>query len=220
MRVSALRRAVSLVVILAPLAIQGCASDEHAAPAPTPTAPSASPAVPAATPAATPSAAPAPAAVPAAMHAVAHVEPTQGNSARGIVRFEQVADGVRVTAVIDGLTANGVHAIHLHECGDCSSPDAMSAGGHYNPDGNPHGSPDSPKHHAGDFGNLNADASGRASLDFVAKGITVGGPVNPILGLSVILHAKADDFVTQPTGNAGARIGCGVIGATKPVTPK
>src|SRR5262245_53645473 len=97
MRLAAARRAASLVLILAPLALWGCASDEeNYAPAPTPTAPPATGGVPASIPAVAPAAAPAPAATPAAMHAAAHVEPTQGNTARGIVRFEQVDGGVHV----------------------------------------------------------------------------------------------------------------------------
>ena len=152
--------------------------------------------------------------------AVAHVMPTQGNEARGIIHFEQLEVGVRIKGEIGGLSPNSLHAVHLHEFGDCSAPDGSSAGGHYNPDGHQHAGPDAPAHHAGDFGNLQADATGTAHLDLVSTDLTVSGPHNPVLGRSVVIHAKADDLVTQPTGNAGGRIGCGVVGVAKPYAAK
>lgn len=160
-------------------------------------------------------AAAAPAAQPLPRRAVAHVQPTQGNRAHGTLVFTALdGGGVRITGEIGGLTPSGTHACHLHECGDCSAPDGASAGGHYNPEGHSHGAPGAAEHHAGDFGNLQADAGGVARIDLQAPWLSIGGPVNSVLGRSVIVHAKADDF-GQPVGNAGGRIGCGVVGVAK-----
>ena len=149
-------------------------------------------------------------------HAIAVMHPTQGNQAKGIVRFTQDGENtVRVVAELSGLTPNGKHGFHIHEFGDCSAPDATSAGGHYNPEGHPHAGPDADHRHAGDMGNVQADGQGNAKLELTLKGITVGSHPNPILGRGVILHAKADDLKSQPTGDAGGRIACGVIGAAK-----
>lgn len=148
-------------------------------------------------------------------HAIAVVHPTQGHTASGTVRFITVPNGVRVIAEITGLSPNGVHGFHVHEWGDCSAPDATSAGSHYNPDGHPHGGPHDTVRHAGDFGNLQADAQGNAKLDMVFDNISVAGIRNPVIGRSVIVHVKADDLKSQPTGDAGGRIGCGVIGVAK-----
>ena len=152
-------------------------------------------------------------------HAIAVVHPTKGHQASGTVRFITVPTGVRVIAEITGLSPNGVHGFHIHEWGDCSAPDATSAGSHYNPDGHPHGGPHDAVRHAGDFGNLQADAQGNAKLDFVVDNITIAGLKNPVIGRSVIVHVKADDLKSQPTGDAGGRIGCGVIGIAKPTAP-
>jgi Cu-Zn family superoxide dismutase len=192
--------AATLVLALPAAVLGGCASAESAA------APAAD------------HAAMGHAAAPRSICSVAtcNVTPTKGNTAHGWVRFEDVAGGVHVTAAIEGLSPGGTHAIHVHEFGDSSAPDGMSAGGHYNPQGHPHAGPDAPMHHAGDFGNLTADANGRATLDFVTNDLTVSGEHNPVLGRAIIVHAKPDDLATQPTGNAGGRIGCGVIGVAKP----
>ena len=147
-----------------------------------------------------------------AKQAVAVLNPTQGNQARGTVTFTQVADGVRVVADVQGLSP-GKHGFHIHEKGDCSAPDGSSAGGHFNPTGMPHGAPNSVQRHAGDFGNIVADESGRARADFIDTHISFGGPTS-ILGRGVIVHAQADDLVSQPSGDAGARVACGVIQAT------
>jgi Cu-Zn family superoxide dismutase len=113
------------------------------------------------------------------------------------------------------LIPNSEQAIHIHEFGDCTAPDATSAGGHYNPGGHEHGLPTQAVRHAGDFGNLKSDANGVAALDFTVDTITINGPKNPIIGHGVIVHAKLDDG-SQPTGNAGPRVACGVIGWAKP----
>ena len=139
---------------------------------------------------------------------VAKVEPTQGNTAKGEVRFYRGDAGVHVVADLEGLSP-GLHGFHLHEKGDCSAPDAASAAGHYNPSGAPHGSPDSSAtaRHMGDLGNVEAGPDGKAHYDR-----TVLLSYENLRGLSILVHASPDDFTTQPAGNSGARIGCGVIG--------
>jgi superoxide dismutase, Cu-Zn family len=138
----------------------------------------------------------------------AQLAPTQGNSVHGTVKFTETSGGVRVVAHLEGLTP-GQHGFHVHEKGDCSAPDATSAGSHFNPAGAPHGAPDAAQRHVGDLGNITADAGGKAHYDRVDKNLRFDGP-NSILGRAVIVHAKADDG-SQPVGNAGARVACGVI---------
>jgi Cu-Zn family superoxide dismutase len=150
--------------------------------------------------------------------AVAVAQPTKGSSVHGVVRFTDVADGVRVTAEFEGLKPNAKHAFHIHEFGDCTGTDGKSAGGHYNPEGHQHAGPDAPMHHAGDLGNIDADASGNARYERVISGLTIAGDHNPILGRSVVVHAGEDDLASQPAGNAGERVACGVIGVAKPPT--
>lgn len=153
--------------------------------------------------------------------AVAVIHPTRGNKVRGIVRFFELPDGrVKIVADIEGLKPGGKHGFHIHEFGDCSSPDAKSAGGHYNPEGYPHAGPPTKKRHAGDLGNLVADKNGRAHYELIVDNITIDGARNPILGRAVIVHEREDDLVSQPTGNAGARLGCGVIGVGNPALHK
>ena len=142
--------------------------------------------------------------------AVANLEPTQGNSASGTVTFVQAGDKVVVTARVTGL-APGSHGFHVHEKGDCTSPDGNSAGGHFNPHGKVHGNPSTPDHHAGDMPMLVADSNGVASLTAELDTVSVGGSVADVIGKSVIVHKDPDDFATQPTGNSGARVACGVI---------
>ncbi len=145
--------------------------------------------------------------------AVAVVHPTKGNTMQGKVTFTQEKNGVRVVGTFTGLTP-GSHGFHIHEFGDCGCDDAVCAGGHFNPTGQPHGSRTSPKRHVGDFGNIVADEQGQASVDFIDPYLALNGK-NSILGRSVIIHAQEDDLTTQPSGNAGARIGCGNIGIGK-----
>jgi superoxide dismutase, Cu-Zn family len=152
---------------------------------------------------------------PAIQQAIAVLHPTAGQQCHGIVRFIQEGDSVKVVADIEGLTPNQKHAFHIHQYGDCSAPDGMSAGGHYNPQGHQHGLPDSEARHAGDLGNLQADAQGKAHYELTLKGLSIQGSLNPILGRGVIVHAKLDDG-GQPVGNAGGRIACGVIGVANP----
>jgi Cu-Zn family superoxide dismutase len=145
---------------------------------------------------------------------VAVIHPTASNTCSGTVRFTQAGDQVKVVAELSGLTPNQQHAMHIHEFGDGTSPDGMSAGGHYNPEGHQHGLPVTAMRHAGDLGNVKADASGKAHYEIEVDNISLVGLKNPIIGRGVIVHAKPDDG-GQPVGNAGGRIGCGVIGIAK-----
>ena len=142
--------------------------------------------------------------------AAATLAPTAGNTAAGSVTFTQNGDKVTVSAKLTGLTPGG-HGFHVHEKGDCSASDGTSAGGHFNPTGKPHGDPAAPDHHAGDMPMLQADASGNATLTTDLAGVTIGSGTTDIIGKSVIVHKDADDYKTQPTGNSGARVACGVI---------
>lgn len=142
--------------------------------------------------------------------AEAVLAPTKGNQVAGTVTFTQSADKVRVVAEVSGLTP-GPHGFHIHEKGDCSAPDAMSAGGHFNPSGKAHGNPDHGEHHAGDMPQLVADAKGVAKLTAYLDEVTIKEGPAGIVGRSVIVHVSPDDFKTQPTGNSGARQACGVI---------
>lgn len=141
--------------------------------------------------------------------AEAKLAPTQGHTTTGTVVFVQKGSDVEVTAHVAGLTP-GAHGFHIHEKGDCSAPDGMSAGGHFNPGGQPHGHPHKGPHHAGDMPMLETDGYGNARLVAVLPGLTLAG-ANGIVGKGVIVHAAPDDFKTQPTGNSGARMACGVI---------
>lgn len=145
------------------------------------------------------------------VRAVAELKPTEGSAVVGTVTFTSEDGGVRVVAVIEGLVP-GLHGFHVHEVGDCSAPDASSAGGHFNPHGAPHGGPEVPpgERHAGDLGNLQADASGTAQYERLDQLLSLSGP-DSIVGKAVIVHAKADDLTTQPAGDAGSRLACGVI---------
>ncbi len=147
---------------------------------------------------------------PAPKQAKAELAPASKSKVKGTIEFKETDGGVEVTATIEGLKA-GNHAYHVHEKGDCSAPDATSAGGHFNPNSHKHGSPDAEEHHEGDFGNLTAGKDGKATKTFVMKGITLADGPTSIVGKGFIVHEKADDFKTQPTGNAGGRVACGVI---------
>ena len=144
--------------------------------------------------------------------AVANLQPTKGNDAKGTVTFSQAGDVVHVSANISGLKPNATHGFHVHEKGDCSSGDGMSTGGHFNPGGKPHGhGGTAPEHHAGDMPNLKADANGKASATFSLATLTVGSGATDVVGRGLIIHRDADDYKTQPTGNAGPRLACAVI---------
>jgi Cu-Zn family superoxide dismutase len=145
--------------------------------------------------------------------AVALITPLKGSGVRGTVTFEVVDKGVRVVADLSGLVP-GKHGFHIHEFGDCTADDGSSAGGHFNPAGMPHSMPSSDKRHAGDMGNIEAGSDGKAHIDYVDAVMTLSGE-HAVVGHAVIIHEKEDDLKTQPTGNAGARVACGVIGVAK-----
>jgi Cu-Zn family superoxide dismutase len=144
-----------------------------------------------------------------AQNATAGLQPTQGNNVRGTISLSITNNHVRFAGTVTGLSS-GRHGFHIHENGDCSAPDGASAGGHFNPGRTTHGAPNASERHAGDLGNIEADANGVATVDIVAEGITLGVGPRSILGKAIIVHADPDDF-SQPTGNAGARLACGII---------
>ena len=206
-----MRTSLFLVIALA-LGTAGCdrqTPDQTPPPAPVAAAPAPAPAPPAST-------MPTPAPNVGSTMAQARVElkSTQGQTANGNLVLERAASGpgVRLHGTLAGLQPNGTHGFHIHENGDCSAPDGSSAGGHFNPDGKPHGKPDQSEHHVGDIFSVTADANGVGQVDAVADRATLGdGGVTDVLGKAVIVHAKPDDYTTQPTGDAGGRIACGVI---------
>jgi superoxide dismutase, Cu-Zn family len=146
--------------------------------------------------------------------AMAILMPTAGSGATGTLRFAVIDGGVHVTGDLGGLGADGIHGFHVHEIGDCSAPDGSSAGGHFNPDDSVHGRVGGTRHHVGDTDNLVADAQGIARADHRLSGASLGdGAPTDVVGRAVIVHADADDYSSQPTGDAGARLACGVIEA-------
>lgn len=147
----------------------------------------------------------------AGARATAKLQPKSGTDTAGTVTFQQQPGGVMMTAAITGLPPNSVHGFHVHEKGDCSAPDAMSAGGHFNPTGKPHGQVTVPDHHAGDMNNVTADANGNARVSMLLPDLAVGTGANGVIGRAVVVHKDPDDYKTQPTGNSGGRIACGVV---------
>jgi len=143
--------------------------------------------------------------------ATASLQPTTGNNVSGKATFHQVGDKVHVVALVSGLTPGREHGFHIHDAGDCSSGDGMSAKGHFNPMGKPHGHYGTPEHHAGDMPALKADANGNARLEADLDVMTVAPGPASIVGRGLIVHADPDDYKTQPTGNAGARVACAII---------
>jgi Cu-Zn family superoxide dismutase len=142
----------------------------------------------------------------------AQLKPTKGNKTFGEATFEQIGDKVRVVIFVQGLRPGQEHGLHIHEAADCSG-DAMGAKGHFNPQGKPHGQYGSANRHAGDLPSLKANKAGRANVQVDVEGITVTPGPASIIGRGLVVHANPDDFRTQPHGNAGARIACGVIQA-------
>ncbi len=143
--------------------------------------------------------------------AVATLESRSGSTVLGTVTLHQRSGFVHVRVDVNGLVSGSEHGFHVHEKGDCSAPDALSAGGHFNPGGVAHGRASAAVHHAGDMPSLIANANGRAIADFDMAGATLDAGPNSLLDRAVVVHAGADDFTTQPSGNAGARVACGVI---------
>ncbi|MEO5794322.1 MAG: superoxide dismutase family protein [Rhodoferax sp.] len=148
---------------------------------------------------------------PPAPSATAQLAATTGNTATGSIQFVQLPGKVLVRGEVHGLLPNTVHGFHIHEKGDCSSGDGMSAGGHFNPDGHAHGAANGSMHHAGDLPSLQADASGSAKISYESTDLSVDSGPHDVVGRGLIVHKDADDFTTQPTGNSGARLACAVI---------
>jgi Cu-Zn family superoxide dismutase len=146
--------------------------------------------------------------------ASAALAPSSGSQVSGKLMLMPMGDGVHVSGDIGGLAPNSTHGFHIHEKGDCSAADGSSAGGHFNPSGDTHGRASAPHHHLGDNDNLVADANGVAHVNAHFAGAMLGGGgADDIVGKAVVVHANGDDYTSQPSGNAGARIACGVITA-------
>lgn len=147
------------------------------------------------------------------IQSIARLEATKGSQVSGIVQFFPQADGsIRIQGRVQGLAPNSEHGFHVHEKGDCSSGDGLSAGGHFNPSQQAHGKfGDSKAHHLGDLPSLEADNQGVAIIDFVSKELKLDRGSHGVLGRALIVHKDPDDYTTQPTGNSGARLACAVI---------
>ena len=142
------------------------------------------------------------------------LSPTQGNTVTGDLRLAGTGTGVRIMGTVTGLTPNGEFGFHVHENGDCSAPDASSAGPHFNPTNSQHGNPAGDAHHAGDMYNIKSDAQGQAQIDAQLEGVTLAqGQPTDVDRRAIVVHEKPDDYTTQPSGNSGSRIACGVITA-------
>lgn len=139
----------------------------------------------------------------------ARLESRSGSNVSGTVSFAQSGDAIVVTASISGLKPNAEHGFHIHEKGDCSAPDASSAGGHFNPAASAHGHRGA-AHHEGDMPNIKADGAGDARYEARLEGAKVSD-AQGIVGRSVVVHRDPDDYKTQPAGNSGPRIACGLI---------
>jgi len=147
-----------------------------------------------------------------ASRATVNLAPASGTLVSGTLTLMPMGDGVHITGEVGGLKPGDTRGFHIHEKGDCSAADASTAGGHFNPAAQAHGRSGQGAHHAGDTDNIVADAKGVARINAHLTGVTLGGgAANDIAGRAVIVHAAADDYTTQPTGNAGARVACGVI---------
>ena len=151
-----------------------------------------------------------------AQEAVANLAPASGSLVSGRLVLRPMGTGVHISGEIGGFKPGDVRGFHIHEKGDCSAADASSAGGHFNPGAQVHGRAGQGAHHAGDTDNIVADARGVAKIDAHVTGVTLGGgAANDIAGRAIIVHAAADDYTSQPTGNAGARVACGVIAVVR-----
>lgn len=143
--------------------------------------------------------------------AAAQIKPTSNGNAKGTVTFSAGKDNreMQVAVELEGLEP-GPHGIHVHEVGDCSADDASSAGDHFNPYETPHGSPEAGEHHVGDMGNIEADDDGKVSTELTFRGLAFSGPAS-ILQKAVVIHSGEDDLESQPSGDSGNPVGCGVI---------
>lgn len=200
-----------LAVLIPMLLAAGCdrGADDTATTTPPPAAPATTPATP---PPAEPAMAPAP--MPAASGASARVmlQPTEGHAVSGELTLRAEGGGLVISGHVNGLTANAEHGFHVHAVGDCSAPDASSAGEHFAAEGETHGRAGTGSHHAGDMPNLRADADGHAMVEARVERLELGtgGPLDAA-NRAIVVHQNPDDYVTQPAGNSGARVACGVI---------
>ena len=131
----------------------------------------------------------------------------------GKILFKNINGTMKATISISGK-ANTINAVHIHENGDCAGTGGMKAGGHWNPTGEDHGTWGSGEYHSGDLGNIKTDNSGagQETVVDIEKRWTIGGSkITNIIGKAIVVHEKADDGTSQPSGNAGKRVGCGVI---------
>jgi Cu-Zn family superoxide dismutase len=150
---------------------------------------------------------------PAPLKAAAAIEAKNGSTVTGRVDLTESGGRLRAHVELAGLPPNSEHGFHVHEKGDCSGADAAGAGGHFNPGGTAHGRAGSAAHHAGDLPSLTADAHGSVRADLLLEGVTLAAGPTSIVGRSFVLHRDRDDFATQPSGNSGPKIACGVIAA-------
>jgi Cu-Zn family superoxide dismutase len=198
-----MRTAILMGTVLVAAGALGSCSKKEATPA--------AQEAPATTASSQPAIAPPPADPATAKHLV-DLMPGQGGEVAGTLELVSSGGAVAMTGLVTGLKPGSEHGIHIHEKGDCSSPDFKSAGDHFNPTSQPHGDPAMPPHHLGDIPNLKADEMGKAPVNARIEGVTLGdhGP-NDLVGRAVVVHADRDDYKTQPSGNSGDRIACGVI---------
>lgn len=202
----------STLFLASALALTACTPSAEPDAAPVDSAATPAATAPLETPAADPAAPPA----MAKPEATAELQPTQDSTVNGMISFSVVDGQLHASGDLHGLKPDSEHGFHIHEKGDCSALDGASAGGHFNPGHSEHGSIEAAVHHGGDMPNITADAQGNAHIDGpVASTVNVGtGDAFDIVGRGLIVHADADDYKTQPTGNAGARLACAVIKAT------
>lgn len=150
----------------------------------------------------------------AVFYGIAVMTPVKGGKVSGTVKFSEAFGKVKVVGDFKGLNPKDQHGFHIHEFGDCTAADFTSAGGHFNPATHEHGAPDAASHHAGDMGNVETNEKGEAHIELELEKVSIAGKLNPLVGRAVILHENPDDLISQPTGGAGGRIACGVIGAS------
>jgi Cu-Zn family superoxide dismutase len=143
--------------------------------------------------------------------ASAMLEARSGSTVSGTATFTERREGLVMHLELTGLSPGSEHGLHVHDKGDCSAADAQSAGGHFNPDGVVHGHAGVGPHHAGDLGAVVADGAGHVSADLALGELTLTSGPHAIVGRSLVVHRDRDDYVSQPAGNAGPRVACGVI---------
>jgi Cu-Zn family superoxide dismutase len=146
----------------------------------------------------------------------AHADLVNAQGAKiGSAKITSTATGLKIAVMVAQLSA-GEHGIHIHTVGKCEAPAFTTAGGHFNPTSAHHGpnNAQTPHPHAGDLGNLSVDQSGKGKAQFTVEGATLADGTNSLFhegGTSLVIHAKADDLMSDPSGNSGDRIACGVI---------